>query len=395
MPVDTRTRRLAAQSAALDATAPASSGQLTIPASIPKPPPEDPSPRIRSRWGWTGLAAVILVLAALWFFEPWATQGLPVMVETVTPGPLTRVLAVNGRIAPLHLVEVKPRVSGEVTSVLVEEGAVVAQGDILAQLDASGQQAVLRQALAGLDAASVAQSQAEADLARAEGLGQTITRAALQDAQSAKQSADQEVARQTAAFDQTQIELQKFSLTAPIAGTVIARDAEAGQTADVTTPLFTLADLGQLVVETDVDEAYATQITSGLVAILQLKGEIVKRPGRVDFVASQVDTATGGLAVKLVFDRPVSAAVGLTVTANIVVATNDAAITVPRSAIVRDEAGAAVYLVADAHAVRRPVTVIDWPADRVEVTEGLAVGDVVIADATGLTDGLAIALPDK
>lgn len=377
----------------IDATAPLTKGQLTVP-KPPPAPPASPALKQRSRWIWAGAFAVAGLVAGLLFFQPWASKGLAVTVETVTPGPLTRVLAVNGRIAPLHLVEVRPKVGGAITSVIVEEGADVRPGDILAQLDASGQQAVVRQALAGLDAGLVAQVQAEANLVRASALGQNITRAALQDAESAKRTADQEVARVTAAFDQARIELEKYTLTAPITGTVIARDAEPGQSADMTTALFSLANLGQLVVETDVDEAYATQITPGLAAVLQLKGEIAKRDGRVDFVASQVDAATGGLAVKLAFDAPVLAAVGLTVTANIVVETKDAAITVPRSAIVRDENGAAVYLVADTRAMRRAVTVIDWPADRVEVTEGLAAGDVVITDATGLSDGLAIVVPD-
>jgi RND family efflux transporter MFP subunit len=376
----------------LEPAVPATTGQLTIPP--PPTPPASPAPEKRSWWVWAGAGAVAVLAIALLVFQPWAAKGLPVTVETVTPGPLTRVLAVNGRIAPLHLVEVRPRVGGAVISVRVEEGAVVRQGDILAQIDASGQQAVLRQALAGLDAGLVAQAQAEADLARATALGQNITRAALQVAQSAKRTADQEVARLTAAFDQARIELDKYTLTAPITGTAIARDAEVGQVADTATALFSLADLGQLVVETDVDEAYASQIMPGLAAVLQLKGETAKRDGRVDFVASQVDAATGGLVVKLAFDKPVSAAVGLTVTANIVVETKDAAITVPRSAIVRDESGAAVYAVAADLAVRRPVTVVDWPAERVEVTEGLTAGDLIITDATGISGGIAVVLPE-
>ena len=377
----------------LDPTAPLTKGQLTVPHAPSGP--ASPTPEKRSYRIWIGIITVAVLVGALAIFQPWADKGLPVKVETVTPVPLTRVLAVNGRIAPLHLVEVRPRVGGAVTEVSVEEGAAVRQGDILARLDASGQQAVLRQALAGLDAGLVAQSQAEANLDRASALGQNITGAALQDAQNAKRTADQEVARLTAALDQAQIELAKFTLMAPISGTVIARDAEAGQIADVTAPLFSLADLGNLVVETDVDEAYATQITPGLPAILQLTGEPTKRDGRVDFVASQVDAATGGLAVRLVLDEPVRAPVGLTVTANIVVETKAAAITVPRSAIARDDGGAAVFLADTDRAVRRPVTVMDWPADRLEVTAGLAAGDVVITDATGVSDGIAIVLPDR
>jgi RND family efflux transporter MFP subunit len=328
------------------------------------------------------------------YFEPWVTKGLPVTVETVAPGPLTRVLAVNGRIAPLHLVEVKPSVGGDLTEVLGEEGAEVAQGDVLARIDASGQQAKVRQAMAGLDAGLVGLSQADADLARAEALGQNITRTALEEARAAQQTATQEVARLAAVFDQMQIDLGKFTILAQVAGTVLTRNAETGQSVDLTRPLFSIADLGQLVVETDVDEGYAALITPGLEAVLQLKGDTTRHYGSVSFVAAQVEAATGGLAVKIAFDDPVAAPVGLTVTANIIVDRQDAAIAVPRAAVVADAAGATVFVAASGVAVKRTVSIVDWPADRVQVTQGLAAGDVVITDATGLSDGLAITVPD-
>ncbi len=366
-------------------------GQLVVPAATPPKPPND-TPTKRPWWVWAALVLVAMVATGLWYFQPWVSRGLAVTVETVAPAPLVRVLAVNGRIAPLHLVEVRPTVGGEVLAVLVDEGAVVAQGEVLARVDASGQQAVVRQAMAGLDAGLVAQSQAEANLARADALGDNIARTAREDAQTAQQAAQQEVARLTALFDQAQIEAEKYTIVAPMAGTVLTRTAEVGQSVDLTTALFSMADLGQLVVETDVDEAYATQITTGLPAVLQLKGEASKQDGSVSFVAAQVDAATGGLAVKIAFDDTVTAPVGLTVTANIIVDKQEAAITVPRAAVVTDATGAAVFVMVADLAVQRAVTVVDWPADRVEVTDGLVAGDIVITDATGLSDGVAIAV---
>jgi hypothetical protein len=38
--------------------------------------------------------------------------------------------------------------------------------------------------------------------------------------------------------------------------------------------------------------------------------------------------------------------------------------------------------------------VTDWPAARLIVTDGLAAGDRVITDSTGLTDGLAVAVDE-
>ncbi len=375
-----------------DAPLPVTTGQLTVPA-VKVPPPAAFAKQKRFRWIWAGLAGLAISVATLWYFQPWASKGLAVTVETMASAPLMRVLAVNGRIAPLHLVEVKPSAGGALTDVRVEEGATVAQGDVLARIDASGQQAMVRQAMAGLDAGLVGLSQADADLARAEALGGTISRTALGTARSAQQTATQEVARLTAMFDQTQVDLEKFTILSPVSGTVLARNAEVGQSVDLATPLFSVADLGQLVVETDVDEGYAALITPGLEAVLQMKGDAKKRDGSVNFVAAQVDAATGGLAIKIAFDDPVAAPVGLTVTANIIVDRQDAAIAVPRAAVVMDASGAFVFVALAGKAQQRPVTAIDWPADRVQVTRGLAAGDVVITDATGLSDGMAISIP--
>ncbi len=360
----------------------------------PMPPPANPRLARWSWWLWVGVVAVAFGAGALWYFRPWVSTGLAVTTETVVAAPLVRVLAVNGQIAPPHLVEVKPTIGGALTAVLVEEGAVVLQGDILARVEASGQQAMVRQAMASLDAGLVTQSQAKASFARADALGGTIARTALEDAAITRQTADQDVARLTALLDQAQILLAKYTIVSPITGTILSRNAEVGQVVDATSSLFKLADLRHLVVETDVDETYADQITVGLPAVLQLKGGTAKLDGKVSFVAVQVDAATGGLAVKIAFADPVTAPVGLTVTANITVDSKASAITVPRAAVVRDANGSAVFLAAENHAVRTSVSVVDWPADRIEVTHGLKPGEIVITDATGVSDRVAISEPD-
>lgn len=94
--------------------------------------------------------------------------------------------------------------------------------------------------------------------------------------------------------------------------------------------------------------------------------------------------------VKLTADTPVQAAIGLTVTANITVDQRAAAITVPRAAILRDASGTGVLVVVDGKAMRRDVRLIDWPAVRLIMTEGLSPGDEVIGDATGPAAGQAV-----
>jgi len=202
--------------------------------------------------------------------------------------------------------------------------------------------------------------------------------------------AEREVGRLRALVDQAQFHLAKFNIVAPIAGTILTRGVEPGQVVDLTTTLFTLGDLSELVVETDVDESYATQIRTGMPALLQLTGDDRRLDGMVSFVAPVVDADTGGLAVKIAFAKPQSAPVGLTVTANIIVDRRDAAISAPRPALVPDGAERSVFVLEGEKAKRVPVQVIDWPADRLIVTDGLNAGDRLITDANNLADGQTV-----
>lgn len=372
----------------------AQAGQQTRPVVMPPlASPQAGQPEPKRRWGlWAVAGLMVAVLAGLMYLQPWATQIAEVTVETVALGPVTRVLAVNGRIAGVRSVEVRPLVSGTLVDVPVAEGDTVTRGQMLMRLDTAAQQAIVRQAVAGLDAALVAQEDAVATLTRTRTLGANAARVVLEAAVRAEQTAGQEVARMTALLQQAQIQLEKFTIRAPIAGSVLVLNADPGQSADPATVLLSIADLEKLVVETDVDESYATQIRTGQPAALQLAGEAVVHAGHVSFVSQRVDSDTGGLAIKLTPDGPLSAPIGLTVTANITVDERASAITVPRAAIVSDAAGDGVLVLVDGKAQRRAVQVIDWPAARLIVTEGLAPGDVVIADATGLADGQAVAV---
>lgn len=385
----------AGQATASDALTKSAAGQagqnalVSVPQTQGKlPPAEQAKPGTRRgylRWGGGVLAAATLIAAL--YLQPWADNALLVTVEAATPGPLTRVLAVNGKVAALHSVDVRSTVSGRLQSIDANVGDMVRPGDVLARIDSAVQQAVVRQALAGLDAGLVALAQAEAGLQRNRALGVNVSRAVLEDAERAAQIAAQDAERLAAIFDQAKIALDYHTVKAPIPATVVASEADVGQTVDPATVLFTLADLGQLIVETDVDETYAVQIAIGQPVVLQIVGEAEVRTGRVSFVAPRVDADTGALAVKLAFDRAVDAPVGLTVTANITVDSQSAALSVPRAAVVTVGGTSAVFVLAGDVVRRREVVVVPWPAARLMVTQGIVAGDLVIVDATGLVDG--------
>lgn len=344
----------------------------------------------RRLWPWAGASLVGLVLVAIAYTQLWIAGPPVVVVEIVSMAPVTRLLAVNGRIAATNSVDVRPVVTGTLIALGVAEGDLVVAGQILAQVDSNAQNAIVRQAIASLDAALVAQAQATEAYERARALGPNVARTVLETNAHAVQTAQQEVARQTATLDQAQAVLAHHTIHAPRAGTIVALDAELGQFAGPTIPLLTLADLSDLVVEADVDEAYATQVVSGQTAVLQLTGEAQNRDGHVSFVSALVDVSTGGLAVKIDFEDPVMAPIGLTVATNIIIESRDAALSVPRTALLTGADGTGVLVVRDGIALFQPLTIVEWPAARLIVTTGLAEGDAVITDPTDIEAGQVV-----
>lgn len=347
--------------------------------------------RKRRLWLWGAAGLLGMTLAGFVWSQFWMARPTAVTVEIAALAPVTRVLAVNGRIAAVRSVDVRSVVSGNLVGLPVAEGDVVEKNQILAQVDAAAQNATVRQAMAALDAALVAQQQATEIYERAIALGSNIPRSELEANAHAVQSSAQEVARLTAFLDQAQIVLEDYTIRAPVAGTVLELDAEEGQIVGPTSRLLTLADLSEILVEADVDEVYATQIAVGQPAVLQLAGNTGTHQGHVSFVSNRVDEATGGLAIEISFDAPVAAPVGLTVTTNIIVDQRDAALTVPRTALVN---GDAVFVVADGVAQLHPVTVVEWPAARLIATAGLEGGNAVIVHATGISDGQPVAVDE-
>jgi len=356
------------------------------------PDSKNPTPRRRSSGQRIGLAIVLaLVLGGSAYAllqRPWEEKPAEVVVERLETGPVTQVLAVNGRIAARNSVTVRSAVSAKALTVAVEVGDSVTQGQILAQLDAAVAEAQVKQAEAALQAQLVSQRQAEAVSARADALGENATRSTREDAALALAGAINQTTRLQGALDEANRQLEQYSIESPIAGVVLSRGVDQGQLVDAQTELFVVADTSDLVVETDVDELYSSRISTGLPALLRPVGHTIAQPGTVVFAAPTVDAATGGRATKIAFDEPLALPVGLTVNANIIVNEVADAISVPRAALVTEGASSHVMVIENGLVAARTVEFSDWPAERVIVTSGLAEGDVVILDPQSVSPGI-------
>ena len=345
--------------------------------------------RRKRRWFWLIIALLALSAGGAYAVleKPWVARPKAVASETLATGPVSQVLAVNGRVAARTSVTVRAAVSAQAVAVAASEGDEVAAGQVLVRLDDSLVQSQLQQAQAALEAQEVRQSQAAAAADRTRALGDNAPRSSLEDAELALAGAINETARLKAALEQVEKQRDQYVITAPIAGVVLTRGVDQGQLVDPQTQLFTIADTSDLVVETDVDELYSSRVSKGLKALLKPVGATVAQNGTVVFAAPTVDAATGGRAIKIAFDDPVSLPVGLTVNANVIVEEVPEALSIPRAAILTEGTQSHVMVIVDGVAQLRAISFDDWPADRVIVTNGLAPGDVVILVPTAIKAG--------
>lgn len=343
----------------------------------------------RARPGlWLIVALAVAGLAA-WALvtRPWEPKATLVAVEAVTPGPASRVLAVNGRVLPERQVEISSTVNGRVASVPFNEGDQVGLGEVLLTIDDTQQRAAVSQAQSQLDAAQAQLKQAQMDYERASALGDTISEKALDDARLAVDNASNEVSRLVALLDQTQGLLDEYVVKAPFSGTVLTRGADPGQVVGSTTALFLFADLSSLQAEASVDELYASEVRRDLPVKARPAGHSQVFDGQVSYVSPRVDTSTGGRLVRVALPGTgeLGLPVGLTVTLNILVEEHTDAITIPRSALT-DAEEPQVYVIEEGVAVPRSVQYIDWPSDRLVILSGLSEGETLIVDSEAVEE---------
>jgi cobalt-zinc-cadmium efflux system membrane fusion protein len=175
--------------------------------------------------------------------------------------------------------------------------------------------------------------------------------------------------------------LQTYSLKAPIAGTVLERATNVGDVTDGV-PLFLIGDLQSLQAELNVVTHDTDRVAPGqTVSILGLDGE-AKYEGAVASVLPVTDAHSQTLIARVPIE--VSAAQGLrpgmAIRAEVVVGETPAPIVAPANAVQTLE-GQQVVFVQEGEALEaRAVTLGRSGAGTVEVTAGLEVGEILVAE---------------
>lgn len=287
-------------------------------------------------------------------------------------------------------------ISGPVTRLLVQPGAVVVAGAPLAEVASPD---------FGADLAAYRKAEADARNAMRIATRDSALFAndalARQDLEQAQTDAAAAVADRDAALDQLRaigvdsatiaairegrpFTLQQGVIRAPIAGTVVERLITAGQLLQAgSTPCFTIARLSTMWVMANVFENELPDVHVGDPALITPTAGGATLHGRIDYVGALVDPDTRATAVRIVTRNSDDALKqAMYVRVHIQSRHERTGLLIPVSAVLRNEENLPfVFGVgADSTFVRRPVRLGSRVGERLEVTDGLSSGDHVITE---------------
>jgi membrane fusion protein, multidrug efflux system len=369
-----------------------------------------------------GLAFLVLISVAIWYWlshrpasadaastRPGARMTTTVGIAAAKKGNIEIFLSGLGTVTPPATVTVKPQVSGQLIQVAFTEGQHVKKGDFLAQIDPRPFQAVLDQQEGQLEKDRALLENARVDLVRYQKLNsqdsvshQTLdTQVALVHQYEGTVKADQ------GQVESAQVNLDYCHIVSPVDGVVGLRQVDQGnyvQTSD-SSGLVVITQIDPMTVIFTLTEDDISKVTARLAAGADLPVTVYDRTntteiaeGKLGSVDNQVDTTTGTVKLRAVFDnRDGKLFPQQFVNAKLLVDTLQDAIIVPNAAIQIGAPGSYVYVVnSDSTVSVRVIKPGPVEGEQAAVLSGLDLGETVVKDGVDrLYDGAKVQLPEK
>ncbi len=313
---------------------------------------------------------------------------VPVTIAPVDKADFPVYLTGLGTVQGFNTVQVRTRIDGQIDKVAFQEGQLVNQGDLLVEIDPRPFQAALDQAKAkkAQDEANLAN--ANLDLQRFTKLGEFATRQQTDTQRSTVAQLTAQIAADDAAISNAQTQLDYTQVKAPISGVAGLRQVDIGNivNASTQTGVVTIAQIEPIAViftapEDQLPYINEAQAVSPLKVIaITTDGKKPLAEGKLAVVNNQVDTTSGTIRLKAVFDNKNHALwPGQSVSTRLLVRTLKDATVVPDDAIQHSTDGLYAYAVSqDNKAELRKVKVSQSIDGRSVVDQGLTPGERVI-----------------
>lgn len=313
---------------------------------------------------------------------------VPVKIATVEKADFPVYLTGLGTVQGFNTVLVRSRVDGQINKIDFKEGQFVREGDTLVEIDPRPYQAALDQAKAkkAQDEANLAN--AKLDLQRYTRLGEFATRQQTDTQRSQVAQLTAQIEADQAAIENTQTQLDYATVKAPISGIVGIRQVDVGNIVNAATQtgIVSIAQIEPIAVIFTAPEDQLPDIKAALAAsppkviALSTDGKKELSTGTLALINNQVDTTSGTIRLKAVFDNKDHALwPGQSVSTRLLIRTLKGATVVPDDAVQHGNDGLYAYSVsADNKAEFRKIKVTNSIDGRSVVDEGLSPGEQVI-----------------
>ncbi len=368
-----------------------------------------------------------------------AGMAVPVFATKVTAATINRKIETSGDILPLLGVNIHPEAGGRITEIFVDVGSNVKKGQELAQIYNDVQKAQLEQAQAAVTVSKAAiemhkvmvessqsslvasKAGVEASEAQLKNLAATRERLeklfaegaisrqqlddviAQHDSAAARLTASQsdvkrahdailsakmtlemrraELIQAGANLNSVQVLLDNTRVRAPFDGVITARHADPGAMAGPAAPLFRIEQINPAKVLGSIIEKDLFQIEAGKTpALIHVDSIHEEYKGIVSRIYPSIDSTSRTGRIEILLQNPDhKLRSGMFARISLLINTSVDVPVVGRDSLLKYENNYFAYLVQDGRAVKKQVKVGIIDEDRIEITEGLKPGDLIIS----------------
>ena len=359
-----------------------------------------------------------------------------VKTATVAETPFGETVTANGTLAAFDQTTVSVKVPGRVKTISVDLGSVVAQGQVIAQVDPEDYRLRVQQAEASLaqararlglapdgtddridpeETATVRQARAVLDEARynrdraarlveqgviAKAEFDTVN-ATFKVAEGRYQDAYEEIRNRQGILAQRRSELalarqqlKDTSVVAPLNGIVQEKRTSVGEYLAAGAPLVNIVRMDPLRLRAEIPERESRAVHTGQDVRVTVEGDTIVYVGKIMRLSPVIAEQNRMLVVEADVRNDGKLRPGSFAHAEIV--TNDAkmAVTVPNNAIVTFAGIEKVIVVQNGKALEKPITTGRRSTEFTEIVAGISVGEKVIVDPGNLQSGQAVEVVD-
>jgi membrane fusion protein (multidrug efflux system) len=312
-----------------------------------------------------------------------AVPGVAVEAAKVAAAPMPQVITAVGSLRSDESVTLRPEVAGRVSAIQFKEGQPIAKGTTMVRLDPAINEAEYEQAKANLWLAKTKHERA-IDLQKQGFISSQ-----------AKDEAENNLRLAEAAISLAEARLAKTVIKAPFSGVAGLRSVSLGDYVKEGQDLVNLESIDLLKVDFRVPEVYLKQVGVGQtleIGLDALPGRTYE--GKVFAINPLVDAGGRAIVIRAqVRNADTALRPGMFARVRLITNGERDTLVVPEQALVPLGEDQYVFKIADGKVTRAKVETGQRRDARVEITKGLAQGDVVVtAGQLKLRDGMAVTI---